>query len=118
MNSHNMVNLTRRQICSYMGTILSAAAVAKPPLLGAIFSVESEREAFLKAVELGDVEGVTRWLKKTPGLAKAVDDLDRSAYVLAQVNGHEGVAKALADTGLEFDMVESVLAEGWERFGS
>lgn len=42
--------------------------------------------------------------------------MGRSAFVLAHIDGHDQVAGKLAETGLEFDLVESILAEDWDRF--
>lgn len=71
---------------------------------------------FLSAVRRGDLEFVRAALARDITLARSVDEVDRSAFVLAHLHGHEAVAQAIAEAGVEFDLVESVLAEDWDRF--
>jgi len=56
-------------------------------------------------------------LAASPGLAKGCDGEGRSALVLAYLHGHSAVADELRASGLELDLVESLMAEDWERFG-
>ncbi len=72
--------------------------------------------SFLDAVRAGDLERVQTELAYDPALARLTDERGRSAFVLAQLAGHRAVASALAQTGLELDLVEVAMAEDWNRF--
>ncbi len=74
-----------------------------------------EAGAFLAAIDRGDLGYVRACLAEDPGLARIRDGLDRSAFVRAHLAYRLEIADLLRRQGLELDLVESVLAEDWER---
>lgn len=109
------MKLSRRQALSTLGTLLSLPAFARlAPGHAAHSPVRSSAE-ILDAVRRGELERVRSLLAGDASLARARDESGRSAYVLAHVHGHVGVAELLHGAGLELDIVEAVLAEDWKR---
>ena len=111
--------LSRRQALSSVAALLSLPAFSAflpggKASAGARFSPSCS--TFLDAVRHGQLERVARMLAEDAGLARAVDDRGRSAFVLAHLHGHVQVAERLRAADLELDIVEAVLAEDWERF--
>ena len=106
---------SRRRVLSSIGALLSLPALSALRLAASPCS-RLDAEEFLACVRRGELERVRTRLAGDASLARARDDQGRSAYVLAHVHGHEQVARLLADTGLELDVVEAVLAGDWERF--
>jgi len=112
------MSFSRRQALSSLASLLSFAAFARlapgrprsPVRATAVSAGE-----FLDAVRAGDLERVRRLLGEDASHARARDEAGRSAYVLAHVHGHVGVAELLREAGLELDIVEAVLAEDWKR---
>jgi ankyrin repeat protein len=81
----------------------------------------ADGEAFLRAVEAGDLGEVRRFLGKDALLARACDAQGRSAFVLAHLAGRTAVAEELRsrieiDPGL--DIVETVFAADWPAFAA
>jgi ankyrin repeat protein len=109
--------LTRRMALSSMGALLSWSCLS-PRSSGARAGSGPDAGAFLEAVAGGDLARVRGFLETQPGLARSVDREGRSAFVLAHLHGHVGVAELLRGTGLELDVVEAVLADDWERLRS
>ncbi|MHC5065887.1 MAG: ankyrin repeat domain-containing protein [Planctomycetota bacterium] len=113
------MSLTRREAVSALGaSLLSSASLSavRPARVSQAKDPAPDNRAFLRAVNRGDLARVHRMLAEDPKLARSVDETGRSAFVLAHVGGHPAVAAALLATGLELDLVESILAEDWERF--
>jgi len=108
------VQLSRRQALSTAAALVSLSARSWLP--GARGSGRFDPGVFLDAVRRGDLAEVRRGLAEDASLARARAGDGRSAYVLASVAGHEEVAAALQEAGLELDVVEAVLAEDWARF--
>ncbi|HXV75316.1 MAG TPA: ankyrin repeat domain-containing protein [Candidatus Polarisedimenticolaceae bacterium] len=71
---------------------------------------------FVEAVAAGDEEAVRRWLDRDPGLIHARDDAGRTAFAIALIHRHPGIAGLLRDRGYPPDLHESALAVDWERF--
>lgn len=114
-----IMSLNRREAVSALGaSLLSTASLsALRPLPGSREkTARRESKSFLEAVRQGDLARVRRMLAKDQSLASCSDDAGRSAFVLAHLAGHVEVAAALRATGIELDLVESILAEDWERF--
>ncbi len=101
---------TRRRALASLGALLSLPLLPWPPI-----RVGRSPSAFLDAVRRGELERVRALLAADPGLASACDERGRSAFVLAHLHGHEAVAALLRASGIELDLVESVLAQDWER---
>jgi len=94
-----------------------ASALALCPALGAkvLLAREDGPEALLDAVRAGDLARVRSLVDARSELARTRDVEGRSAYVLAHLGGHDEIAALLLAAGLDLDLVESVLAEDWER---
>ncbi len=109
------MNLSRRQAVASLAPLLSLVAFGR--LVRGSTALPTRRGAaeFLEAVRTGDLESVRRLLAGDASLARARDESGRSAYVLAYVHGHVGVAELVRGAGLELDIVEAVLAEDWKR---
>lgn len=58
---------------------------------------------------------MVRLIGQDASLARSTDAAGRSAFVLAHVAGHVEIARILQKTGLELDLVESYLAEDFDR---
>lgn len=111
--------LTRRRLILSLGAAAAAAVpvascaapgrVPPPPL------PPTTAEAFLLAVEAGDLGEVRRLLAADVALASARDPQGRSAFVLAHLAGRPAVADELR-RHLDLDAIEAVLAEDWTRF--
>ena len=108
------MQLSRRQALSTAAALLSLPSFSWARRAGAVAG--SDAGAFLDAVSRGDLAEVRRRLAEDASLARSRAGDGRSAYVLAHVGGHEEVAAALLEAGLELDVVEAVLAENWARF--
>jgi len=107
-----MTAITRRRML-----LAAAGTLAGVPLArAAAHGPESESEAFLRAVREGDAERVDAMLAADSGLAASADGEGRTALVLAFLAGERGIAARLLAEELELDVVESALAEDWERF--
>lgn len=111
---------TRRSVLFSLG----AAAAAGSVRIGAAVlregrprSSRPDTEAFLRAVEAGDLGEVRRLLARDARLAAACDAQGRSAFVLAQLAGRAAIAAELQGR-IELDVVEAVLAEDWARFAA
>lgn len=109
------MNLSRRQALSSLGSLVSLPAFALLDPWGAALPPVRGSEDILDAVRQGNVERVRSLLAGDASLARARDESGRSAYVLAHVHGHVGVAELVRGAGLELDIVEAVLAEDWKR---
>lgn len=72
-------------------------------------------QAFLAAVRRGDLAEVRERLTAAPALAALRDEHGRSAFVLAHLEGRIEIAAELRAHLAEPDLVESVLAQDWER---
>jgi ankyrin repeat protein len=109
------MSLTRRQTLSSFGSLFSLAAFARLGAARPALPATGSATELLDAVRVGDGERVRRLLAEDASLARARDDAGRSAYVLAHVHGHVGVAEQLRAAGLDLDVVEAVLAADWGR---
>ncbi|HEX6811164.1 MAG TPA: ankyrin repeat domain-containing protein [Planctomycetota bacterium] len=121
------MSLTRRRILS-LGAA-AAAATAIPVRANTVARAGtaaraapalrpgSDAEAFLRAVEAGDLGEVRRWLGLDQALAAARNPHGRSAFVLAHLAGRTAIADELRPR-IELDIVEATLAEDWARVGS
>ena len=105
------MTFSRREVCASLG-----AALFLPRHVLAGSGRRGDPEALLGAVRAGDLATVDRLLAADPALARAIDATGRSAFVLAFVHGHPAIAERLRTAGLELDVVESVLAQDWDRF--
>lgn len=94
-----------------VGAALAAITVGRP-----LTAREVPTTRFLAAVHAGDLERVRESLGTDPGLIHARDEAGRSAFAVALLAGHPGVADLLRERGHEPDLVESALALDWERF--
>lgn len=110
------MQVTRRQAISSLGAILSLSVLSPASMAGRRAPSPEDAAGFLAAVRAGELERVQELLRGNPDLARAVADDGRSAFVLAHVHGHGEIADHLLSTGLELDIVESVLNEDWDRF--
>lgn len=120
------MSLTRRRLMSLGAAAAAATAVSARSAVRAGAAAPArapgglpaaETEAFLRAVEVGDLGEVRRRLAVDAALAAACDPQGRSAFVLAHLAGRLAVAEELRSR-IELDAVEAVLAEDWERFSA
>ena len=119
------MSLTRRRLMLSLGaaaaatavSVRTSTAVAAGASAAPTWLPGSGTEAFLRAVEAGDLGEVRRLLAIDAALATARDAQGRSAFVLAHLAGRKAVAEELRSR-IELDVVESVLAEDWQRFGA
>jgi len=109
------MNLSRRQAVASLAPLLSLAAFARLARGSPLRPTALDAAELLEAVRAGALERVRSLLAEDASLARARDEAGRSAYVLAYVHGHVGVAELLRGAGLELDIVEAVLAEDWKR---
>lgn len=97
----------------FLTALASSVALAGAPALAAASAPLSEE--FLEAVRAGDLAKVRAMVRRDASLAYARDTQGRSAFVLAHLHRHAGVAAFLGAQGLVFDAVEAVLARDWDR---
>lgn len=109
------MNLSRRQTLFSFGSLLCIPAFASLARGSAASPPRGRSAEILDAVRKGELERVRRLLAEDASLARARDEAGRSAFVLAYMHGHVGVAELLRGAGLELDIVEAVLAEDWKR---
>ena len=111
-----MMLIDRRQALSSIGAFLSLSTHSLAGIAAGRKPSPKTCADFLAWVQAGDADKVSGMLSQDASLARSKDPQGRSAFSLAHVHGHPKVAKLLSDTGLELDLVESILAEDWPRF--
>jgi len=111
--------LSRRRVLTLLATAAAgactSACASQSRTVAQPGASDVETEAFLHAVQMGDLAGAEAMLDRDASLARATDASGRSAFVLAYLAGHPEVAAMLTKRGLELEVVEAVLAADWKR---
>lgn len=89
---------------------------ASPPTAPPTPSPDSPTHRFLQAILSGDEPTVRSALTADPGLLHARDTAGRSAFALALLHRHAGIASLLRESGYRPDAHEAALALDWEAF--